>query len=90
VRIRVEARRVRCPRRILFAIGEEAARGLAESDIRVLNDGIPGASVAATCSSELMSAARSGNCRELARVTVYLYTEENDALSRSESCDSRV
>jgi hypothetical protein len=74
--IRSEARPYRYPLGLLFAIGEEAARGLGEWDIRILDNGFPGEQVAVTCSSELMSAAKSGNYDELARVTVRLYTEE--------------
>jgi hypothetical protein len=74
--IRGETRHYAYPRRLLFAIAEEAARGLEETDTRVLDHGFPGESVAATCSSELMSAVKSGNYDELARVTVRLYTEE--------------
>jgi hypothetical protein len=57
-------------------MAEEAARGLAESNIRILDDGVPRESVSAEVASELMSAAKSGNYDELARVTVRLYTEE--------------
>jgi hypothetical protein len=76
LKIRMEACNVKYPPGILFAFAEEAARGLAESDIRALEYGGACESVAAICSSKLMSAANSGDYDELARVTVRLYTED--------------
>jgi hypothetical protein len=79
--IRADVSPYRYPLGLLFAIGEEAARGLAEWDIRMLDNDFPCERVAATCSSELLSAAKSGN--EWCPCTCYgaLVHRGNDTLS---------
>jgi hypothetical protein len=78
---------------ILFA--EEAARGLAEFDIRILRDGVTGENVQQDFSEILMEAVATGRYDEISRATVYLYTREstlyrdiNAALrDNQENCD---